>query len=112
MRPQRHTRFVDGLVERDAGRGGLTPDANAVVVRSVLLQVDGDRDQHVVVGALAQRLAFFLADADHLIGPAVDANLLADRIGAAQQVLDDVGADDGDLQVIVQVAVVQHAAVE
>jgi hypothetical protein len=43
----------------------------------------------------AQHLALALANADHGVGSAIDANLLAQRIAGPEHVVDNVGADDG-----------------
>ena len=108
---QRNSGLVDRLAQWSSSRRGLAPNSKTVVVRPVLLQVNGHGDQHVVVGALPQRLAFLLSDTDHLVGPTVNADLLAQRVGPTQQMLDDVGTHDCHLQVIIQVRIVQHSPV-
>ncbi len=66
-------------------------------VRAVGLEKSGERDGHPVVHALAQHFALAFGDADHRVGSAVDANLFAERVAGAEHVVDDVGADDGDV---------------
>ena len=69
-----------------------------VCMRAVgLLEEGGERDGDPVVHALAEHFALALAHANDGVGRAVDANLLAQRIAGAKQVVDDVGADDGDV---------------
>ena len=66
-------------------------------VRSVRLEKCGERNGDPVVHALAEGFALPLAHADDGIGTAIDANLLAQRIAGAEQIVDDIGADDGDV---------------
>ena len=63
-------------------------------MRSIGLEPRRDGHDDVIVAALAQRLAFLLADADYAIDFAVDPDFLSQRIGAAEQVLANVLADD------------------
>src|SRR5207302_8008265 len=77
---------------------------------SILLQVHSDGNQNVVVGTLAEGLSFFLADSDDLISPAIDSDFFAQRIAACEQVVDNVGSHDSDLNVVVQVGLTHHAA--
>ena len=91
---QGHPGFVDCLAECRAGSSGFAGYAHTVFVRAVLLQICGDRNHHVIVEALAQGLALLLANSDHLVGPAIQADLAAQGIDAGHEVLDNVSAHD------------------
>ena len=59
-------------------------------------------NQNVIVGALAKGLSLLFADSDDLVGPAIDSDLFPQGIAAGEQVVNDVGSHDGDLNVVVQ----------
>src|SRR5208337_4943499 len=69
----------------------------------------GDRHDRIVIQALAQRLAFAFADADHPIDPAVHTNFLVYGIHARHQFIHDVRPDDYDGGVVPHVDVVDDA---
>ena len=66
-------------------------------MRAELLEKRGKRNSDPVIHALAKHFALALADADDGVGRAGDANFLAQRIARAEQVIDHIGADDGDV---------------
>ena len=67
-------------------------------VGAVGIEEGGERNGDPVVLALAEGLAFALADADDGVVFAVDADLFAERVFAAHLVVDDVGPDERDVQ--------------
>src|SRR4051794_41213802 len=90
MRAQRDPRFIDRLTQRSAGRARLAPDTDAAVVRSVLLQVHSDRNQDIIISALAEGLTLLFAHPDDLVSPAVHTDLLTQRIRAPEKMFDNL----------------------
>ncbi len=79
-------------------------------MRSISLEPGRDRHHHPIVGTLAKRLAPLGSDSDDLVEMSIDANLLANRVGAAQQVLADIGTDHYHWSRVVEVGIVDGAA--
>src|SRR5262249_4049300 len=72
------------------------------------LKPGADGHNHVVVAALPEGLAFFLAHTDDGVHVAVDLDLFAQGIGSGHQVLADVLPDNYHLRRVVFVVVVQR----
>src|ERR1019366_2729592 len=68
-------RLVHRFIESGAAGRGLARDADTFM-GAMLFLISADRHERVVIQALAKRLAFAFADANHAIDPAVDTNLL------------------------------------
>jgi hypothetical protein len=81
--------LVFSALHGDGAAAGAHVDAQRVVV-AVGLQVGGDGHGHPVVLRLAQRFSLAVADADDGIRDAVDANLFAEWVSIAQQVVHNV----------------------
>ena len=109
-RPEHGTRLIHGRLQRRAYPGSLARDANAIVMRPILLQVGGYRNHDVVVQALSQSLALLLSHPDYLVRPAIHANVLAERVHSRHQVFYDVRADDRHRGPALEVSFVEHAA--
>src|SRR3954463_15534779 len=67
-----------------------------VTVCSVRLQPGGHGDIYEIILRLSQRGAQRLGDADDLVGLAVDADLVSDRVDRTEQFVRDLAADKSD----------------
>ena len=101
--------LVGGGIEH--GTGGARLDVDDERLRgAVALLVGGEGDGDPVILAGAKGASLLFADADDAVGRAVDAQLLAERVHADEEVIDDVGADDGDVRGVLFVAFGEAAA--
>jgi len=78
--------------------------------RAVALLICGKRYRNPVILACAKGAALLLADANNGVRRAVDAEVLADGVDAGEEVVLDVGADDGDVGGVLLVGVGEAAA--
>ena len=79
-------------------------------MQPVRVHIGAQGDVDIVVLALAERGALPLALAHDGVHVAIDANLLADRVFAAQQVLHHVVAHDGDVRAFFLIGLSELAA--
>src|SRR5690348_5291175 len=112
-RAQDHAYLVHGICHRNADAITFAPDlyAVAVVVRSVFRDEGRERHHDPVIATLAQSLAFFFSHADDRVRVAVNANLFADGIGSAYQILENVVSDYDHLTIRVLVGIADIASV-
>ncbi len=95
-RAQNGARLVDGSIQLAADAVGFARDDDAGV-QSVLLQKGADRNQNVIVAALAQGLALLLAHADHAVDLAFERGVPCSAGPCRKKVVHQVGADDRDV---------------
>ena len=101
-------RFVHRFFESGAAGSRLARNADTFV-RTILFLKRSDRHERIVIHALAKRLAFAFADADHTIDPAIDTDLLVNGIHAGHQVIHDVRSYDDHGGVVPHINIVDHA---
>src|SRR5262249_1117194 len=96
--PQDHSHLIDRVRHRHSHIEALSPDSDAVLWGPIFANVCRDRHHHPVVTTLPERLPFFLPNANDCVRIPIDANLLADRIGSANEVLNNIVADHDDVR--------------
>ncbi len=101
--------FVDRILNF-RGRSGAGSDAQGVLLRTIFLEISGERKNDPVVERSAERCALFFADADDGAGDVVPANFLADGIHAGEKIIHQIGADDADGRGGVEVGIGDVAA--
>ncbi len=101
--------LVHDVVGDFAAAAGVDVDIHALV-SAVLLEEGLKGDGDPVVHAGTEHFALGFADANDGVGRAADADLLAERVAGAEDVVNDVGTDDGDVGAVLVLNLSEGAA--